>query len=165
MTSFVSHSLPETEQIAHGWLMQLSQTYEYTQGAVVVGLRGHLGAGKTAFTKSVAHILGIQEEVTSPTFILMKKYEIQSIEHRAESRDTSQDELKIPWKYLVHIDAYRLEDKNALAVLEWDKLISNKNNLILIEWPEQVGITHFEPQCELSFSVEEHTTSRQINVQ
>jgi tRNA threonylcarbamoyladenosine biosynthesis protein TsaE len=43
-------------------------------GATVVALSGDLGAGKTAFVKGVARALGVEEHVTSPTFVIMKTY-------------------------------------------------------------------------------------------
>lgn len=94
-------------------------------GATLVTLSGELGAGKTAFTKAVAHILGIEETVTSPTFVLEKIYQLGS--------STSK------FKRLAHIDAYRLESGNDLALLGFDELMQNAGNLIVLEWPEKVA--------------------------
>ena len=149
MKSLVSHSLEETEQIAKDWLVSISNTYgnNIDSGAVsealVVGLSGHLGAGKTAFTKCVAKLLGVTETVTSPTFVIMKIYELQV--------EAQKDLANFPWKRLVHIDAYRLERREELEVLEWEKLVADKNNLILIEWPENVGLNEFESLAHLTF--------------
>ncbi len=44
----------------------------------VLCLKGDLGAGKTTFTQQVADIFGVKDYVTSPTFVLQKKYQIQS---------------------------------------------------------------------------------------
>ena len=49
------------------------------KGAMVVGLHGDLGSGKTTFTQAVARGLGISERVTSPTFVIMKTYEWQGL--------------------------------------------------------------------------------------
>lgn len=95
--------------------------------ATVVGLSGDLGAGKTAFTKCIASILGINEVVTSPTFILEKGYAIPHGSLLGER-----------FTKLIHIDAYRLEDEKEMRALEWDSLILDEHNLIFIEWPEQV---------------------------
>ena len=56
----------------------------------VITLEGDLGAGKTAFTKGLAVGLGIQKNVNSPTFTIIKEYQ-----------------GKMP---LYHMDVYRLED-------------------------------------------------------
>jgi tRNA threonylcarbamoyladenosine biosynthesis protein TsaE len=127
MKEFISHSIKETEVIATKWLADVSNRYVDDNKALVVGLSGHLGAGKTAFVKAVAKELGIKEEVTSPTFVIMKMYDIDS-------------SAKSPWKRLVHIDAYRLEQPEELAVLNWKNIIADKDNLIMVEWPENVGL-------------------------
>ncbi len=152
MKSLTSHSLAETSQIAKNWLVSISNTYANHDEALVVGLSGHLGAGKTAFTKAVAKILGVSEEITSPTFVIMKLYEIAQVANMESG-------VEVPWKRLVHTDAYRLEKREELEVLEWEKLVADKNNLILIEWPENVGLKEFEKDAHLSFEAtdENHT--------
>ena len=134
MKTFTSHSLAETEQIAKDWLIDISNKYKSNKEALVVGLSGHLGAGKTAFVKAIAKILGVKEEVTSPTFVIMKIYEI-SVTSKQKTEG-----LAVPWKRLVHIDAYRLERREELDVLEWEKLVADKDNIILVEWLENVGL-------------------------
>jgi tRNA threonylcarbamoyladenosine biosynthesis protein TsaE len=119
MKRYVSHSLEETQKLAQEWLASLNQP---ENEAVVVGLYGNLGAGKTAFTQAVARELGITEPTTSPTFVIEKIYETT---HPV-------------FKRLIHIDAYRLEAGRELQALDFEKLVENPNNLILIEWPENV---------------------------
>lgn len=91
-------------------------------GATVVALEGDLGAGKTTFAQAVAKALGVQGLVNSPTFVIEKIYAL------SDQR----------WQRLVHIDAYRLKSADELRVLGWDEIIADKNNLIVIEWPENV---------------------------
>lgn len=100
-------------------------------GATLVTLTGELGAGKTAFVQAVAKALGVEEPVTSPTFVLEKIYELPL---NAAPRSGA------GLKRLVHIDAYRLEGAEALAPLGFDELMQDAGNLILLEWPEQVGL-------------------------
>jgi len=95
-----------------------------TNTATLVTLSGELGAGKTAFTKEVAKVLGVEDVVTSPTFVLEKIYELPA--HAA-------------FKRLVHIDAYRLEDGGELAPLGFDEIMRDPTNLVLLEWPERVA--------------------------
>ena len=90
--------------------------------AVVVGLSGNLGAGKTAFVKEVARVLGVTGEITSPTFVIQKNYDIDF--HG--------------FKTLVHIDAYRLEKGEDMKPLKFKDTLADKNNLVLIEWPEKI---------------------------
>lgn len=91
--------------------------------ATVVTLSGDLGAGKTTFAKGVARALGITEHVTSPTFVIMKIYDLEGQ----------------AFKRLVHIDAYRLKGMHHLKVLGWEELLADAGNLILIEWPEKIA--------------------------
>lgn len=159
MKSFTSHSLPETSQIAKNWLVSISNTYANHDEALVVGLSGHLGAGKTAFTKSVAKILGILEDITSPTFVIMKLYLINGSKEGNKEKWNESSQVEVPWKRLVHIDAYRLERREELDVLEWEKLVADKNNLILIEWPENAGLKDFEPLAHLKFEAKHHDSN------
>lgn len=119
-------NLEELRAVAEGFLKILTQKPS-KDTAVVVGLSGDLGAGKTAFTKCVASILGIAEVVTSPTFILEKIYIIPRGSIMG-GRFTK----------LIHIDAYRLEEAKEMRALDWDAILLDEHNLILIEWPEHV---------------------------
>ncbi len=89
----------------------------------VIALSGNLGAGKTAFVKELARVLGIQTEVTSPTFVIMKSYPIS-----AHTR----------FHKLTHIDAYRVESDNEMSVLGFEMLVHDSKQLICIEWPEKI---------------------------
>lgn len=133
-------SLEELRAVAEGFLRDVAQTPSEKR-ATIVGLSGDLGAGKTAFVKCVADVLGIRETITSPTFILEKVYTIP----RGPL-------LGARFTKLVHIDAYRLEGGNEMHALGWEEIIADPQNLILIEWPEQVAdampkemtVIHFE---------------------
>jgi len=92
-------------------------------GATVVALSGELGAGKTTFAQGMALALGVEERVTSPTFVLEKIYELQDQK----------------WRHLIHIDAYRINDAHELEVLGWHEIVADPSNLIIIEWPENVA--------------------------
>jgi tRNA threonylcarbamoyl adenosine modification protein YjeE len=141
MKSYTSHSLEETKNIAAEWLKDISELYAKSDEAIVVGLSGHLGAGKTAFVKCVAQELGIKEVVTSPTFVIMKLYKV----------GTKSDFVQ----QLVHIDAYRLEKQTDLLALEFEHVVSDPKNLVLIEWPENVGLRSFKEKCHLTFDIKE----------
>ncbi len=92
--------------------------------ARIVTLEGDLGAGKTALVKAIARACSVSDEVTSPTFVIQREYEIHA---------------DIPFKSLVHLDAYRLEGKEELEYLGWHDTIHNPQNLIFLEWPQMVG--------------------------
>ncbi|MDO8728895.1 MAG: tRNA (adenosine(37)-N6)-threonylcarbamoyltransferase complex ATPase subunit type 1 TsaE [bacterium] len=116
---YISKNIEETKQIAQKFL----DTVECIGGGYVVALQGELGSGKTAFTQEAGKILGVIESMRSPTFVIEKIY-------------------KIDWqgfKNLIHIDAYRLEKASELLHIGWGEIIKESENLILIEWPENVA--------------------------
>ncbi len=117
---YTSHSLEETRELAQRFVSYLSQHPEYH----FFGLSGDLGAGKTAFTQAVAAELGITEHITSPTFIIQKRYAIAK--------------EGFPFKTLIHIDAYRLESMKELEAIGFGRELEDKEALILLEWPEKV---------------------------
>jgi tRNA threonylcarbamoyladenosine biosynthesis protein TsaE len=119
-----SKSLKETEEVARKFLDLISKREE-TKGAQVAGLSGDLGAGKTTFVQAIARILGVKENVTSPTFVIMKIYPLS-------------DQVA-KWSRLIHIDAYRLENGEELMKLNFAEVAGNQKNLILIEWTENVS--------------------------
>lgn len=115
---YLSKSTEETNKIASDFL----NTLNYTGRACVIALQGDLGAGKTAFAQEVGKILGVVENMHSPTFVIEKIYKI---------------DFK-GFNKLIHIDAYRLEKESELLHLGWQEIIKEPENLILIEWPENV---------------------------
>jgi len=100
MKRIISKSLDDTARIASDWLGSLEKK---DSEALVVCLSGDLGSGKTAFTKAVAAALGINEMVTSPTYVIEKIYQIAKFGDRISR-----------WGRLIHIDAYRLESAREL---------------------------------------------------
>lgn len=90
--------------------------------ALVIALRGDLGAGKTTFTQVLGRALGVTQIITSPTFIVMKSYDIDH-----EQFDT-----------LVHLDAYRIEDESELGPLKLAESLHKPRTIVCIEWPERI---------------------------
>lgn len=92
-------------------------------GALVLGLSGNLGSGKTTFTQFLALSFGIKERISSPTFVIEKIYRLPK---------------GSAFENLIHIDSYRLESGRELLTLGWDNIVENEKNLIVVEWPEKV---------------------------
>jgi tRNA threonylcarbamoyladenosine biosynthesis protein TsaE len=115
---FFSKSLKDTDNLAKDFLSKI----EKGERATIIALSGELGSGKTAFVKCVAKNLGINEDITSPTFVIMKNYGL----------------LTKNYKLLIHIDAYRLNSYKELENLRWQEIYNDPNNLIFLEWPERV---------------------------
>jgi tRNA threonylcarbamoyladenosine biosynthesis protein TsaE len=118
----VSKNPQETEQIAKIFLTEILADKKPQSSALVIGLVGNLGAGKTTFFQSVAKNLGVKEKVISPTFVIMKKYPIKNEKYG----------------FLFHLDAYRLKNEKQLLPLGWKEILSDERHLIFIEWPENV---------------------------
>ena len=131
-------TLPELEAEATRFAASLAPREE---GATLVTLSGELGAGKTAFTKALALALGVEETVTSPTFVLEKIYKLG---HPMSK-----------FKHLVHIDAYRLESGAELAALGFDEILLGAGNLVVFEWPERAGDVLLAPAVRVSLVVNE----------
>lgn len=92
------------------------------KGGEIIGLVGDLGAGKTIFTKGIAKGLGVNNTITSPTFVLMKVYPVKK-----------HDKIK----QLVHIDAYRLDNSTDLENIGINDY-SDKSSVIIIEWADKI---------------------------
>ncbi len=116
MSAHISHSAHETKNIGKDLARTLA-------GGDIVILKGQLGAGKTAFTKGIAEGLGIEKEVTSPTFTLMSVYPVKNHETIKE---------------LVHVDTYRVETYEELLEIGIEEYLGKTDSLTIIEWPEKV---------------------------
>ncbi len=86
---------------------------------IVLSLEGDLGSGKTTFLQGFARGLGVREEVTSPTFLIFKKYKTEK------------------GRFFYHFDAYRVEEKDLCSLGIREKM-SSKKNIVAIEWGEKV---------------------------
>ncbi|MBI2048534.1 MAG: tRNA (adenosine(37)-N6)-threonylcarbamoyltransferase complex ATPase subunit type 1 TsaE [Parcubacteria group bacterium] len=113
------HGVEEMNQQAEKLVASL---HPQTHGATVITLSGDLGAGKTTFVQGIARALGIHEPITSPTFVIMKKYPIDVRGYHT----------------LVHIDAYRLKSAAELTVLGWGDVCADAGCIMCVEWPERV---------------------------
>ena len=82
---------------------------------MVICLQGDLGSGKTVFAKAFAASMGIEDNITSPTFTIIKEYE---------------GKMK-----LFHMDVYRLNEmKEDIGITEY----FNKKGVCIIEWSDLI---------------------------
>ena len=88
-------------------------------GAVIT-LNGDLGAGKTTITKGIGKGLGIEEDINSPTFNILKCYFNNKLN-------------------LYHIDAYRLEDVPPEGKNIGLEEVIEGDGVAVIEWPEFIN--------------------------
>ncbi len=110
----------------------------------VLCLEGDLGAGKTLFVRNLAHTLGVEGEVTSPTFNLMNVYEgICDI---------------------LHFDLYRLETEEQLEDIGFFEYTDDPEGIIVIEWADKFPQALPEDYISIRFDrMEEDSNARRIS--
>lgn len=109
MANFISKSREETLAFAESYAKTL-------RGGDVVLLDGDMGAGKTVFTKGVAKGLGIEEEVTSPTYAYMNDYDGR----------------------LFHYDCYRIESVEQAERLGLGDYF-DMGGICIVEWAQNIA--------------------------
>ena len=85
----------------------------------VIELIGDVGAGKTTITKGIAKGLGVDDEITSPSFMISKQYGFDGGK-------------------LVHYDFYRLADPGIMSE-DLIENISDNNTVTVVEWADSVS--------------------------
>ena len=138
MQTFITNSERETEALA-------SRLAAGLRGPVVVALFGGLGMGKTAFTRGLAKGLGIDAEVSSPTFALVHEY------HGGAGT-------------LYHFDMYRVES--------WDDLYATgffdfyeTGGILAVEWSENIENALPEHTVRVTIARGENDTQRIITME
>ncbi len=103
---------------------------------MVICLDGELGSGKTVFVKGFAKSLGITEDITSPTFTIVKNYESGEMP-------------------LNHMDVYRLEETdNTIAFNDY----FTGDSITIIEWADLIKDKLPDERLELKFKVIDENT-------
>ncbi len=115
MKEFITNQARETEDLAPQILQLLADKQ-------VVALVGNLGAGKTVLVKALAQHLGIKENLTSPTFVLLKVYPVS---HKRFDK-------------LIHVDCYRLDKAEDLSDIGLEDYLNDPRALLLIEWADKI---------------------------
>ena len=126
---FVSKNINDTLTIAENIE---SEKFEN----MIICLDGELGSGKTIFVKGFAKALGIDDNITSPTFNIIKEY----------------PKAELP---LFHMDVYRLDE------LEEDigiKDYYNEGGVTIIEWSELIKDQLPEERLEINFKIIDEDT-------
>ena len=103
---------------------------------MVICLDGELGVGKTVFVKGFAKALGIDENITSPTFNIIKEYESGELP-------------------LYHMDVYRMEENDSdIGIADYFK----KGGVCIIEWSEIIKDKLPEERLEINIKfIDENT--------
>lgn len=118
MKKFITQSNKETQKLGEMLAKEVGDKS-------IICLSGNLGSGKTTFTQGLLKGLKIKGPYTSPTFVIMKKY----TSPKAQKSKSS--------KVIFHFDAYRVGVQDIIE-LGWKEMISEKNNIIIVEWAERI---------------------------
>ena len=114
----------------------------------VLALYGDLGSGKTTFTQGLAKGLGITGRIQSPTFVLMRDYDLPV-------KDNSQ---------LHHLDLYRLQSDKELKSLNLNELVNEETSIFVIEWADKANQDYLQNAIKIYFkSLKEN--ERKITIQ
>lgn len=108
-----TNSSQETQDFAKEFAKRLQP------GAIVL-LFGELGAGKTTFTQGLAHGFGITRRIISPTFIILRTYQM------GDSQT------------FYHVDLYRLEKEKEIESIGLLEKMKEPHAITVIEWPEKL---------------------------
>jgi tRNA threonylcarbamoyladenosine biosynthesis protein TsaE len=111
---YTTKSCKQTQKLGEKFAKEIIKN-DSQKEAVVLGLQGNLGGGKTTFLQGFAKGLGIKEKILSPTFVIMKRF-----------------------GNFYHIDCYRLKNEKDILELDFEKISLDPENIIAIEWPEKI---------------------------
>lgn len=111
--------------------IELAQNFESEKFPnMIICLDGELGSGKTVFTKGIAMALGIKENITSPTFTIIKEYDGE-----------------LP---LYHMDVYRLDgNTEGIGIEEY----FTKGGVVVIEWSEMIKDILPKERLDIKFRI------------
>ena len=117
--------------------MELAENIESEKfPGMIICLDGELGSGKTVFVKGFAKSLGIEENITSPTFNIVKEYNVGEMP-------------------LYHMDVYRLEeDDESIGFQDY----FNGGGITIIEWSELIEDSLPTERLDIKFKVIDENT-------
>ena len=110
-------NIDETKKLAEKFAELTVQKAQKTGEGTFVCLFGDIGAGKTAFSRFAAKAIGVEEKITSPSFVILNEYHSGIIP-------------------VYHFDLYRLEDVGVKSIIDELEQYSEGKFLTLVEWAE-----------------------------
>ena len=126
----LSHTAEETKNLGVLFGQELAP------GGLVC-FRGDLGAGKTTFIQGVLSACGAEKPYVSPTFVIMKEYDLALPTETGIRR-------------IYHADAYRIEQADDFEKIGFSEWLSDTEGVVLLEWPERVAALLPERRIEVA---------------
>lgn len=111
--TFITKNKKETQKIGEEFAKKI------TNGQILAFF-GDLGSGKTTFIQGFSKGLGIKRRIISPTFIIVRKYDIND-------------------NNFFHVDLYRVETENDIKSVGLDQIMEDGKSIVAIEWSEKLG--------------------------
>jgi len=122
--TIITKSAPETQKVGEELANHLKTHHDRGKvgSARVICLYGELGSGKTTLAQGFARGLGINQRLPSPTFIIVRRYD-----------------LRPSGNFFYHIDLYRLAKSSEIAGLGLNEILADSGSFVAIEWAEKLG--------------------------
>lgn len=111
----------------------------------VISLSGNLGYGKTTFIQGFAKGLGIPSQIISPTFIMIRTY---NIPHKTGR--------------FYHIDLYRAMSEKDIVGLGIPEFLNEHDAILAVEWPDRLGELMPRKRTDITFIYESENKRRII---
>lgn len=134
---YLSESPKDTESIS----IKIAEGFKPND---IICLKGDLGVGKTYVAKCIGKIFGVNENITSPTFNIVKSY------------NTNDKTIK----RIHHFDLYRIKNISELINIDFESYLYDDNSIILIEWPE-IAIDYIERKYKL-ITIKKSVSNKQV---
>ncbi len=119
---YLTSSPGQTKKLGYSFARQILSSKIRHKKALIIAIKGELGAGKTTFLKGFGVGLGIREKILSPTFVILKRFDMQGRS----------------FKNFYHLDCYRVKDEKEAEALGFKEIILLEENIMAIEWPENI---------------------------
>lgn len=123
-------SISDIEQAANQFIKSMGQNK-------IFAFYGEMGAGKTTFIKAICRLLGVSENITSPTFALINEY---STKNGAP---------------IYHFDCYRLKNLAEAYDIGAEEYFYS-NHICFIEWPEKIEELLPTKRVDVNISIKEN---------
>lgn len=122
----ITKSAKETQELGKEFAINLRHN---KKNSTTLALTGELGSGKTTFIQGLAKGLGIKKRIISPTFILVRRYNVKD------------SKPKSSFSNFYHVDLYRLDKEvdDELENLGLFEVWQDPENIVAIEWAEKAG--------------------------
>ncbi len=155
---YITKSAEETQNVGE----ELGKSL---QKGIIITLSGDLGYGKTTFVQGFAKGLGITHRIISPTFVVIRKYEIQIKNQIANNKNIHSKGSRVGTNPIVaeakadkekleifyHIDLYRMQSVHELESLGIKEILEDPEAVVMIEWPEKLGELLPEERIDVKF--------------